>query len=44
MKRKLAINYVLQAREITLIVNSNENNELMFRIISSDQNNEFMAE
>jgi hypothetical protein len=44
MRRKLILKYRISAKEIKLIENSNDTNDLMFRIISSDQNNEFIAE
>jgi len=42
--RKLKLNYKLPTSKLKLIENSNETNELMFRIVSSDQNNEFKAD
>lgn len=44
IKRKLTVNYQIPSSKIKLIVNSNNLNELMFRIVSNDQNNEFKAE
>lgn len=44
IRKKLLLKYSIPSKEIKLIENSNESNELMFRIVSSDQNNEFKAE
>ena len=42
--RKLKLNYKLPTCKLKLIENSNETNELMFRIVSADQNNEFKVD
>ena len=44
MRRKLSVKYQIPSAELKLNENSNENEPLMFRIISSDQNNEYKAE
>jgi hypothetical protein len=44
LRRKLQLKYKIPADKITIVENSNENNELTFRLVSSDQNNEFKAE
>ena len=44
IRKKLMLNYSLKSDEMKLIQNSSEANELKFRIISKDQNNEYMAE
>ncbi|CAF0880540.1 unnamed protein product [Brachionus calyciflorus] len=43
-KRKLILKYRIETKNIKLVENSNQSNELDFRIISSDQNNEFRAD
>lgn len=42
--RKLKLNYKLPTSKLKLIENSDEFNELKFRIVSSDQNNEFKTD
>ena len=44
IRKKLTLKYRIPSKDIKLIENSNESNELMFRIVSSDQNNEFKVE
>ena len=44
MRKSLRLNYQIRASDLKLVVNVNSTNELVFRIISSDQNNEFLAE
>lgn len=43
IRKKLSVNYCIKSSEMTLIKNSSATNELTFRIISKDQNNEYMA-
>lgn len=44
IRKKLILKYHIPSKDIKLIENSNESNEVMFRIVSLDQNNEFKAE
>lgn len=44
MKKKLQLRYKIEAEEMKLVKNSDDQNELTFRIISRDQSNEYMAE
>jgi hypothetical protein len=44
LRRKYLIKYELKVSTITIIENSDPENELIFRIISPEQNNEFLAE
>ncbi|RNA20859.1 PH domain-containing 4 isoform X1 [Brachionus plicatilis] len=44
IKRKLVLKYRIETKTIKLVEHSNQSDELMFRIITSDQNNEFKAD
>jgi hypothetical protein len=44
LRKKYLLKYEIKVSTITIIENSDLENELIFRIISPEQNNEFMAE
>lgn len=44
VRKKLTVKYEIPTKDIKLIENSNESNDMMFRIMSLDQNNEFKTE
>lgn len=44
LRKRLQLKYKIPADKITVVENSDPNNELTFRLVSSDQNNEFKAE
>jgi hypothetical protein len=44
IKKKLLLNRQINSHKLKLIENSNVDNPLMFRVVSTDQNNEFMVE
>ena len=44
IKRKLVLKYRYEAKKIKLVENPSDLDELIFRIISFDQNNEFKVE
>ena len=44
LRRKYLLKYELKVSTITIIENSDPENDLIFRIISPEQNNEFLAE
>ena len=44
IRRKLQLKYQIPSAKLKLIEHSNASNELMFRIVSSDQNNEFKTD